>query len=84
MPADLEHTLATLSAHRSVLGYLLLSRGHPVSIIRHTGVVFEGEQGRKYASVIGKIAESVQGGMEEIYGNESESVSRNFSSSFPV
>lgn len=75
MPQELEQTLATLSSHRSVLGYLLLSRGHPVSIIRHSGVIFEGEHGRKYASVIGRIAESVQGGLEEIYGSDSDGVS---------
>ncbi|KIM75571.1 hypothetical protein PILCRDRAFT_98889 [Piloderma croceum F 1598] len=65
MPAELEQTLALLSSHRSVLGYMLLSRGQPVSIIRHSGVIFEGEQGRKYASMIGRIVESVQGGLEE-------------------
>lgn len=46
-----------------------------MSIIRHTGVVFEGEQGRKYASAIGKIVESVQSGLEDIYGSESDGVS---------
>lgn len=75
MPLELEQTLALLSSHRSVLGYMLLSRGQPVSIIRHSGVVFEGEQGRKYASVIGRIIESVQGGLEEVYGNDSDGVS---------
>jgi dynein light chain roadblock-type len=73
MSAELEHTLALLSSRRSVLGYVLLSRGHPVSIIRHSGVIFEGEQGRKYASVIGKIMESVQGGLEEVYGSDGDS-----------
>ncbi|KAG9311939.1 hypothetical protein JVU11DRAFT_8200 [Chiua virens] len=72
MPAELEQTLTLLSAHRSVLGYLLLSRGDQVSIIRHSGVVFEGEQGRKYASVIGRIVESVQSGLEEISGEEND------------
>ncbi|KIK90491.1 hypothetical protein PAXRUDRAFT_831673 [Paxillus rubicundulus Ve08.2h10] len=72
MPPELEQTLAMLSAHRSVLGYLLLSRGDQVSIIRHSGVVFEGEHGKKYASVIGRIVESVQTGLEEISGEENE------------
>ncbi|KAH7925052.1 hypothetical protein BV22DRAFT_1012040 [Leucogyrophana mollusca] len=72
MPPELEQTLSMLSAHRSVLGYLLLSRGDQVSIIRHSGVVFEGEQGRKYASVIGKIVESVQAGLEEVSGSEND------------
>jgi len=72
MPAELEQPLTLLSSHRSVLGYILLSRGQPVSIIRHSGVIFEGEQGRKYASAIGRIVESVQGGLEEVYGNDSD------------
>ena len=74
MPPELEQTLALLSSHRSVLGYLLLSRGDQVSIIRHSGVVFEGEHGRKYASVIGRIVESVQAGLEEVSGEENDGV----------
>ncbi|KAH9958371.1 hypothetical protein BGW80DRAFT_1375991 [Lactifluus volemus] len=65
---ELEQTLALLSSHRSVLGYLLLSRGQPVSIIRHSGVVFEGDHGKKYATAVGKIIESVQGALEEVSG----------------
>jgi len=72
MPPELEQTLALLSSHRSVLGYLLLSRGDQVSIIRHSGVVFEGEQGKKYASVISRIVESVQTGLEEVSDEENE------------
>ncbi|KAF8555623.1 hypothetical protein OG21DRAFT_1410621 [Imleria badia] len=72
MPPELEQTLALLSAHRSVLGYLLLSRGDRVSIIRHSGVVFEGEHGKRYASVIGRIVESVQAGLEEVSGEEND------------
>ena len=71
---ELEQTLALLSSHRSVLGYLLLSRGQPVSIIRHSGVVFEGEHGRKYASAIGKIIEGVQSALEEVSGEVNEGV----------
>ncbi|KAI9458052.1 hypothetical protein HD554DRAFT_2029731 [Boletus coccyginus] len=74
MPPELEQTLTLLSSHRSVLGYLLLSRGDQVSIIRHSGVVFEGEQGRKYASVIGRIVESVQAGLEEVSGEDNDGV----------
>jgi len=77
MPPELEQTLALLSSHRSVLGYLLLSRGDQVSIIRHSGVVFEGEQGKKYASVIGKMVESVQAGLEEVSGSEHDGVRNN-------
>jgi hypothetical protein len=71
---ELEQTLALLSSHRSVLGYLLLSRGQPVSIIRHSGVVFEGEHGRKYASAIGKIIDGVQSALEEVSGEVNEGV----------
>ncbi|KDQ53660.1 hypothetical protein JAAARDRAFT_38974 [Jaapia argillacea MUCL 33604] len=67
---ELEQSLALLSAHRSVLGYMLLSRGHPVSIIRHSGVIFEGEQGRKYAHAIGRIVQSVQTGLDEVSGDQ--------------
>ncbi|KAJ3937578.1 MAG: hypothetical protein NXY57DRAFT_364995 [Lentinula lateritia] len=69
---ELEQTLALLSSHRSVLGYMLLSRGHPASIIRHSGGVFDGEHGKKYAGVIARIVETVQAGLEEINGVESE------------
>jgi len=74
MPPELEQTLALLSAHRSVLGYMLLSRGHPASLIRHSGVVFEGEQGRKYAGAIGRIVESVQAGLEEVHTGDGDAV----------
>ncbi len=73
-PPELEQTLALLSSHRSVLGYLLLSRGQPVSIIRHSGVVFEGEQGRRYATAIGKMLEGVQTALEEVSGEANEGV----------
>ncbi|KAF8636296.1 hypothetical protein AX17_003650 [Amanita inopinata Kibby_2008] len=72
MSPELEQTLAMLSSHRSVLGYMLVSRGHPASIIRHSGVIFEGEQGRRYASVIARIVESVQGGLDEIHAGETD------------
>ena len=64
-----------LSGHRSVLGYMVLSRGGTVSIIKHSGVVFEGDQGKKYAGVIEKIVDSVQTGLEEISGEQNEGVS---------
>lgn len=71
-PPELEQTHSLLSGNRSVLGYLLISRGHPASIIRHSGVVFEGEQGRKYATAIGKILDGVQGALEEISDEPNE------------
>lgn len=74
MPPELEQTLTMLSSHRSVLGYILLTRSHPITIIRHSGVVFEGEQGRKYASAVGRIVESVQRGLEEVSADPSDPV----------
>jgi len=71
LPPELEQTLTLLSSHRSVLGFMFLSRGLPVSIIRHSGVIFEGEQGKKYASAIGRIMENVQMSLEEVYSGES-------------
>lgn len=67
---ELEQTLSMLSSHRSVLGYMLVTRGHHPSIIRHSGVVFEGEQGKRYAAVVARIVESVQSGLEEIRGDD--------------
>ena len=75
MTPELEQTLSTLSSHRTVLGYMLLSRSHPVSMIRHSGVIFEGEQGKRYATVIARIIESVQGGLDEIHAGETDGVS---------
>ncbi|KAH9932393.1 uncharacterized protein B0H18DRAFT_987955 [Fomitopsis serialis] len=72
MPPELEQTLTVLSSHRSVLGYMLLTRSHPITIIRHSGVVFEGEQGRKYASAVGRIVDSVHRGLEEVSSDQSE------------
>lgn len=74
-PPEIEQTLAMLGGHRSVLGYMVLSRGGTVSIIKHSGVVFEGDQGKKYAGVIEKIVDSVQTGLEEISGEQNEGVS---------
>ena len=74
-PPEIEQTLTMLSGHRSVLGYMVLSRGGAVSIVKHSGVVFEGDQGRKYAGVIERIVDSVQTGLEEISGEQNEGVS---------
>ncbi|KAH8825019.1 hypothetical protein DL96DRAFT_1611656 [Flagelloscypha sp. PMI_526] len=73
MSPELERTLSLLSSHRSVLGYMLIARGEPLSIIRHSGVIFEGEQGKKYAGVIGKIVDTVHEGLEDISGSETDS-----------
>ena len=66
MSPELEQTLSMLSSHRSVLGYMLVTRGHHPSVIRHSGVVFDGEQGKRYAAVVARIVESVQAGLEEV------------------
>jgi len=66
MSPELEQTLSMLSSHRSVLGYMLVTRGHHPSIIRHSGVVFDGEQGKRYAAVVARIVESVRAGLEEV------------------
>lgn len=71
---ELEQTLVSLTSHRSVLGYMLLSRGQPVTMIRHSGVIFEGEKGKKYASAISRIVESVQAGLEDVSGDTSDVV----------
>ncbi|KAF8968390.1 hypothetical protein BDZ97DRAFT_433152 [Flammula alnicola] len=70
MSPELEQTLSLLSSHRSVLGYMLITRGNHPSIIRHSGVVFEGEQGKRYAAAVARIVESVQSGLEEIRGDD--------------
>ncbi|THH09555.1 hypothetical protein EW145_g1931 [Phellinidium pouzarii] len=74
-PPELEQTLAMLSSHRTVLGYLLLSHTAPVRIIRHSGVVFEGEQGRRYAGAVGKIIDTVRSGLDDISADGADSVS---------
>jgi len=63
---ELERTLTLLCSHRSVLGYMAVTRGHHPSIIKHSGVVFEGEQGKRYAAFVARIVESAQAGLEEV------------------
>ncbi|KAJ3556268.1 hypothetical protein NM688_g2123 [Phlebia brevispora] len=63
---ELEQTLSLLTSNRTVLGYVLLSRGQPATIIRHSGVIFDGEQGKKYAGVISRVVEGVQTGLDEL------------------
>ncbi|KAF8902391.1 hypothetical protein CPB84DRAFT_1678823 [Gymnopilus junonius] len=70
MSPELEQTLSLLSSHRSVLGYMLITRGPHPSIIRHSGVIFEGEQGKRYAAVVARIVESVQAGLEEVRADD--------------
>lgn len=74
-PPELEATLQMLSSHRTVLGILVLSRATPPSIIRHSGVVFEGEQGKKYAKAVGRIVAVCKIGLDEVDGGEGVRVS---------
>ncbi|KAF9472872.1 hypothetical protein BDN70DRAFT_818030 [Pholiota conissans] len=63
MPPELEQTLALMTSHRSVLGYLLITR-----------IIFEGEQGRRYAAVVSRIVEVVQAGLWEVQGEDGDEV----------
>ncbi|KAJ1310772.1 hypothetical protein OPQ81_009293 [Rhizoctonia solani] len=64
VPPEIEYTLSRLSGHKNVRGVLLLaSQG---AIIRHTGVAFEGEQGRKYAIAVKKIVDCCSTNLEEV------------------
>lgn len=63
-----------LSSHQTVLGYLLLSRTSPVKIIRHSGVVFEGDQGRRYAGAVSRIVDAVSYGLDEVRADSAEVV----------
>jgi len=74
-PPELEATLQMLSSHRTVLGILVLSRATPPSIIRHSGVVFEGEQGKKYAKAVGRIVAVCKTGLDEVDGGEGVRIS---------
>ena len=73
-PPELEQTLSMLSSHQTVLGYLLLSRTSPVKIIRHSGVVFEGDQGRRYAGAVSRIVDAVSYGLDEVRADSAEMV----------
>lgn len=69
-----DHTLSLLSSPRTVLGFILMSRGHPYGIVRQSGVIFDGEHGRKYAAAIGKIMENVQSSLEELSDEPNDGV----------
>ena len=76
--SELEQTLTTLTSNRAVLGYVLLSRGQPATIIRHSGVIFDGEQGKKYAGVISRAVEGVQAGLDELSDSPGDGVRFSF------
>jgi len=97
-PPELEQNLALLTAHRSVLGVMILShtpaassssqpqqqqqqqqtpqqpangsRASKTTIVRHSGVVFEGELGRKYAGAVARIVDACRIGLEEVGNTE--------------
>ena len=72
---ELENILSMISSHHAVLGFMFLTRGQPFSIVKQSGVIFEGEQGRKYASTVARIMESVQIGLDDIHDEDTEGVS---------
>ena len=49
-----------------------------MAIIRHSGVVFEGDQGKKYAHAVELIVESVATGLEEVAGESGDVVRSRF------
>ncbi|KZT43913.1 hypothetical protein SISSUDRAFT_1039835 [Sistotremastrum suecicum HHB10207 ss-3] len=67
---ELEQILSSLTTNRSVLGYIVLTRTSPIGIVRHSGVVFDGEQGKKYASAVKRIVDAVRVGLEDVSGAE--------------
>ena len=60
------------------LRFLKKSRTQPVTIIRQSGVIFEGEQGKKYAQAIGRIVETVHAGLDDVSGDNTEAVSSQY------
>ncbi|KLO12924.1 hypothetical protein SCHPADRAFT_828752 [Schizopora paradoxa] len=63
---ELEEKFAGISSHATVLGYLVLSRSTPVTLIRNSGTIFEGERGRNYAASVAKMVDAVQGFLEDV------------------
>ena len=67
--SSLDDTLSSLTANKNVLGYLLLTRSSepgPVGIIRMSGAIFDGDKGKKYASVVSRMVQAVQGGLDDV------------------
>ncbi len=60
--------------HHASLSHRDIAEVARQSIIRHSGVIFEGEQGRKYANAVTRIVESVRTGLEEVAGDSNEMV----------
>jgi len=64
--SELEEKFAGISSHATVLGYMVLSRSAPVTLIRNSGTIFEGERGRNYAASVAKMVDAVQGFLEDV------------------
>ncbi|KDQ18773.1 hypothetical protein BOTBODRAFT_103378 [Botryobasidium botryosum FD-172 SS1] len=62
-PPEIESTLVRLSSHRNVRGVMVLAREG--GLVRHTGTIFEGEQGKKYAASVKKIVDCCSEGLED-------------------
>jgi len=63
---DLEEKFAGISSHATVLGYMALSRSAPVTLVRSSGAIFEGERGKKYAASVAKMVDAVQSCLEDV------------------
>lgn len=72
---ELEEKFAGISSHATVLGYLVLSRSSPVTMIRNSGTIFEGERGRNYAAAVAKMVDAVQGFLEDVREDGADKVS---------
>jgi hypothetical protein len=53
---------------------LVLLRGHSVSIIRHSGIAFDGEQESHYVSAVARIVEDVSGAFVQASGEQNDGV----------
>ncbi len=74
---ELEEKFAGISSHATVLGYMVLSRSAPVTLIRNSGTIFEGERGRNYAASVAKMVDAVQGFLEDVNEDGADKVSVN-------
>ncbi|KZO91990.1 hypothetical protein CALVIDRAFT_488189, partial [Calocera viscosa TUFC12733] len=63
--SEADTLITRLSAHRAVRGVLIISNPEH-AIIRASGPMFDGEEGRKYARVIGRVVRVVREGVQEV------------------
>ena len=70
VPPEIEATLSRLSAYRNVRGVMILSRssstGSSGGLLQSTGSVFEGEDGKRYATVVEKLVATVGSAVGEV------------------